>query len=419
MNAAKSGWGYSIFIVALTLRLVWVVVWSMHQGAELKFPDEELHWQLARNLVHNGSLVSDDGRYAARMPLYPLFLAGFAWAGQFGMGAARLAQALMGAATAWLAFMITHRPFGNRAAVIAGLLVACDPYGVFFCGLLLTEVLFTFVSVALVYAAWLVARQTREGPGMVGLALLGPLAILTRPSSAGWIVLLWIILWLLDQRRARVNRRIAICAVMLLLFMLPWGLRNRAVLGSFAWLSTNGGVTLYDAQGPQAHGDSDQTFMQTLPELATMGEVEKDRHLGRLAREQMWRDPARVVRLAGDKFLRTWSLRPNFGEYAGGLTGLVSIAFMVPVLIAAGFGVARSLRANNGWRVWWRRCVLLALLWLPILYFTSVHCVYVGSLRYRVPIMPFVEITAAAAFLSTVSAPYRRTGNAHTIHRSR
>ena len=48
------------------------------------------------------------------------------------------------------------------------------------------------------------------------------------------------------------------------------------------------------------------------------------------------------------------------------------------------------------------------LLWLPVLYFTLVHCVFVGSLRYRVPLMPFVSIAAATAFVRT---PARDVGS--------
>ena len=44
---------------------------------------------------------------------------------------------------------------------------------------------------------------------------------------------------------------------------------------------------------------------------------------------------------------------------------------------------------------------LHVLLWLPVIYFTLVHCAFIGSLRYRVPLMPFVEIAAATAFVQT------------------
>jgi 4-amino-4-deoxy-L-arabinose transferase-like glycosyltransferase len=399
MNGAAARGGFAVFMLALLLRLGWVVVRTLSHGPALEFPDEELHWQLARNLVTHGSLVSPDGQFAVRMPLYPLYLALFAGAGPAGIGLARVGQALLGASAAWLAHRWGTRAAGTRAGLLAGGLVALDPYGVFFAHLLLTETLFTTLAVALSYAAWRVACRPNDAwAASLGVALAGAGVLLTRPSAAGWIVLLWAALWWFDRDRGRATLRTALLAGGLALALLPWGLRNRAVLGDCAWLSTNGGVTLYDAQGPQARGDSDQTFLKFMPELARLGEVERDRRLRSLAWEQMRRDPPRVARLAWTKLLRTWSLRPNFAEYRGGWASAVSVAFMLPVLVLAAAGIVRLSGLITPIRR--RHPRLLALLLLPIAYFSAVHCVYVGSLRYRVPLMPFVELAAGAALLS-------------------
>jgi len=384
--------GAVVFAAAAALRVAWVLVRWSQAGAALEFSDEQLHWQLATNLVEQGTLVSDDGRYAARMPVYPLFLALFAWLGEVGILLARLAQALLGAAAAWAVFRLADAALGRRAAWVAGALACCDPYAIFFANLLLTEVPFTLIGVGLVASAWRLTAQhvERNRLALVGLALLGAAAVLARPSAAGWIMLLWIVLWFLDGNRVRATRRLGLYVLTFGVLMLPWGLRNRSALGHPAWLGTNGGVTLYDAQGPQAKGDSDQSFLLRMPELAGLGEVERDRALRRLAIEQMREDWGRVLRLAGVKFLRTWSLTPNVGSYRSGVAGFVSAAFMLVVLAAAAVGLCRT-------RPKWK---LHLILWLPVVYFTLVHCMFVGSLRYRVPLMPLVEITAAAALVS-------------------
>jgi hypothetical protein len=151
-----------------------------------------------------------------------------------------------------------------------------------------------------------------------------------------------------------------------------------------------------------------------MPELAGLGEVESDRALRRLAFEQMREDPGRVLRLAGVKFRRTWSLTPNVESYQGWIVALVSAGFMIVVLVAAAIGAWRALGRHgqaptssgpaHGTRTYSTRR-LLVLLWLPVVYFTLLHCVFIGSLRYRVPLMPFVEITAAAAFVSRQESP--------------
>ena len=394
-RAARIGW--FVVLVALGLRCGWIIVDQVRTGVTLDYPDETLHWSLAENLVTRGALVSHDGLYASRMPIYPLFLALFAWLGEAGLLAVRLAQALIGALTAGLVYRLGRRAVGPTVGLVGGLLVAVDPFQIFFSNLLLTEVLFTWIGVGLVYCAWLLLQRQFEVAftGLIGVVLLGPAAVLTRPSAAGWIVLLWIVLFLVLRKQSL--RRVFVLAapLILALLLLPWGVRNYIVIGDFAWLSTNGGVTLYDAQGPQATGASDQAFRQQMPELAAMGEAERDDYLADQAWGQMRANPGRVLALAGSKFLRTWSLTPNVANYRGGLTAWVSGVFTAIVLAEALFGLFRVWRQPA--RHQRRLLRLLLLLWLPVIYFTLVHMVYIGSVRYRIPVMPFVALTAAMA----------------------
>ena len=72
---------------------------------------------------------------------------------------------------------------------------------------------------------------------------------------------------------------------------------------------------------------------------------------------------------------------------------------LVLVLAAAGLrrtAVAHRVTTDAEERSTWR---FHALIWLPVVYFTLVHCVYIGSLRYRIPLMPFLELAAATAFV--------------------
>ena len=389
-----------IFVAALALRAGWVLWRWKHTGAALEFSDEDLHWQLARHLVADGALVSDDGRYAARMPLYPLFLALFATWRETGVLAARLAQALLGAATAWMACRLAGRAFGRRGALVAGALVAIDPFGIFFCNLLLTEVLFTAIAVALIGCGWLVLADSEadERFSAVGVAVLGAAAVLVRPSSAGWIVALWAALWLLDRNRRRGTRRIVLNAVVMAAALLPWGLRNRALIGAPAWLSTNGGVTLFDALGPQADGSSNQAFLHYMPHLEQLNEVQADRVLRRLAVAEIRKNPRRVLRLAWVKFLRTWSLTPHVAEYRGGPAAWAGAVYTLAVVLAALVGLWRATRTRGASSTSRAAALRLhALVWLPVVYFTLVHCVFIGSLRYRVPLMPLLALAAATA----------------------
>ena len=425
---------------ALVLRCAWVLVNWAQSGAALAYPDEDLHWQLARNLVSQGALVSDSGLYAARMPGYPLFLALFAWAGDTGVLLARLAQCVLGAATVGFVYSLTRRVCGTRAAIVAAGLVCIDPFLIFFSNLLLTEVFFVALAAWLLYAAVALVADDRQGRGAVwSVGLLGVAAVMVRPSAAGWIVLLWALLWWLRKSDRRAWTYPLIWGATVVVVFLPWGLRNNAVIGSPAWLSTNGGITLYDAQGPQADGSSDQSFLADMPQVAALGEVQRDAALRDMAWQQMRSDPGRVVTLGWEKFLRLWSLTPNVEEHSSGAKALVSAGYTLLVLLLAAVGLWQSVTtrpharestvqsqhradtqcagdrqsakgpaeagnphaplpaAASRARARGRRLQLL--IWLPVVYFTLLHCVFIGSLRYRVPLMPILAISAGIAFM--------------------
>lgn len=399
VNANPAKLTAALFVSALVLRAGWIGYRWLNLGAATAYPDEELHWELATNLVHDGVLISNDGRLAARMPLYPLFLATFAAAGEYGVLAARLAQALLSALTVVIGQRLALAVWGPRGGFIAGLCLCCDPFAIFFCNLLLTETLFTFLAVLVIACAWLLAMNPCHALANWGLAAAGAAAVLTRPTAAGWLPGVWGLLAILGPERRRLLLRLVVCPLVVLAALLPWGVRNKIALDSFAWFSTNGGVTLYDAQGPQATGASDQSFLLELGELRRLGEVQCDRELRRLAWGQMRADPTRVLRLAWIKFLRTWSLRPNVTEYSRGSTAWVAAGYTVLVLAGAATGLASVLRRGGGAPATGGRR-LHAIVWLAVAYFTLVHCVFIGSVRYRVPLMPLLCLAAGGAALT-------------------
>jgi 4-amino-4-deoxy-L-arabinose transferase-like glycosyltransferase len=382
---------WAVFAAALLTRVGWVVLTWLRDGAALPFDDEHIHWQLASNLVHDGTLATDDGRFAPRMPAYPLFLAPFALFGDGGILLARLAQALLGAAGAAIAARLGRALGGWPAAWIAGGLVALDPYNVYFCSLLLTEALFTPLLLVFVGCCAILAEKVRNlSWATAGVALTGGLLILARPSAALLVPLAWGLVWWLSRDRRTALARVAWGPLVLAVLLLPWGLRNLAVLGSPAWLSANGGVTLYDAQGPQADGSSDQSFLAEMPELDDLGEVTRDRYLQQRALDQMRADPGRVAHLALAKVTRMWRPTPNVAAGLG--VRVASAAYTVVTVLGALLGLVVVWRSPK--RGLARRVHVFV--WASVVYFTLLHSIYIGSVRYRIPLMPLLAVATAA-----------------------
>lgn len=389
-------WLLLLLGTAAILRVGWAWTRPTDDASLRPLPDQLEYLDLARSVRAGEGLRFFDPRfrdhvYAYRSPGYPLFVAACAADPRW----TRVAQALLDVLTVLAVFLLARPWLGPRVALLAAGFAALNPYFVFFSGLLLSETLFTaLLGWALVLLTLDRTRPRRAAAGWwAGIVLLA-LAGLVRPSAIGWPLVLGVVAVLalplpsIAPRRLRLHAGAA-AALATVLLLLPWASRNRVVLGQWVWTTTNGGMTLYDGLHPDATGSSDQSFVQRLPQLQRMNEVERDQHLRRLAVEAAAADPARVLRLAGAKIARMWSPFPLSNEYRGKrLYVLVGLGYAVPLFALALLGVLRG-SVPLGVRL---------LLLTPAIYLTIVHALAVGSLRYRVPAdLPLCVLAAAGA----------------------
>ncbi len=411
------------FVVAVgaVTRLGVVWLYAARGQATFELPDEVQYWDMARSLAGGNGLQDELGYRATRMPLYPGFLALFVNLNN-GRLLALTAQAILSALAcgfiAALAFQLAPDPTKNLsqnfsigglaraeargslsfgigsktlAAIIAGLLVAVDPFLVYFCRLLLTESLLICAFCAFLAASWQTSqREQRSGllRWLTSGTLLG-LCVYLRPSSTGFFIC-WF-LFVLFRRRFDKASLIGVCGSCLILFLLlsPWAARNRAATGKCIWLTTRLGISLYDGVHPQATGASS---LGTIKDTA-QGEIQWNEGFKTQAWKSIRTDPIRIIRLAGRKFIRTWNLWPNAEGYQSLSIKLTAGLWTLFVLASAVWGM-RSYRGS--------RATILGLL-LPALYFTALHMLFVGSVRYRLPAMPLIEIMSAVGITSILT----------------
>jgi hypothetical protein len=223
--------------------------------------------------------------------------------------------------------------------------------------------------------------------------LLLALSVLVRQSAVGLPVLLGLGAALVNRRAGVPYHRrwpLPVGATLLgltFVVLLPWAWRNHRLLGQWVWTSTNGGITLYDGLNPDATGASDQTFVASMPELRAMGELERSAYLSDLAKQFVRQQPKRVVELAVVKAARMWSPVPLSQEYGGWKYRTVGLVYTVPFYLAAFLGVSRRSAMFRAAKVF---------LLIPAIYFTAVHMLSVGSLRYRIPVEPPMAVLAAS-----------------------
>jgi hypothetical protein len=186
----------------------------------------------------------------------------------------------------------------------------------------------------------------------------------------------------------------------LVVAMLPWWIRNEQVIGHFVPTTLQVGASLYDGLNPHATGASDmKAFVPQFTEEARASrgqapqeplELRLDRQMRQTATDWAWANPGRALQLAGIKFLRMWNIWPNEPRLAASWPICFGVFFTyTPLVFFAIIGIRRTL--GRGWPY--------ILCWLPAIYLTSLHMVFVSSVRYREPAMLALLALAATGVI--------------------
>jgi hypothetical protein len=172
-------------------------------------------------------------------------------------------------------------------------------------------------------------------------------ATLLRQSVLPWVVVLFV--WLLvqalagparaDRPRAWLRRvgALVVAGTVMMLFILPFTLRNYLVYGDFLLLNSNAGYAMYSAQHP-LHGTDFQAFAAApLPEdLRSMdlNEAQWDRELLRRGIGFILADPVRYLQLSASRLLDYFQFWPTETTFLHNAGRLLSFTLFLPVALA-------------------------------------------------------------------------------------
>jgi hypothetical protein len=337
------------------------------------------------------------------MPLYPGVLSAFT-AIPGGVLAAKAVQWLVGALAAGLTAAAAATLFDRRTGLIAGFLVALDPFLTFFSSLLLTETPFVTALVALWWMLWPMTRRdlvrdSNLAPGGFGrwivVGLLSAICVYLRESSLGLVIVVMGFVVICRRFEGKAVVGVTLSLGIVVAALVPWAARNQAVTGDWCWLTHRAGISLYDGVGPQALGASDLGDIKQSEAVRNMNEVTWNRYFLEQGVAAIKADPGRVLRLAGVKLTRMWNPIPNVGTYRARAVRLISAAWTIPTFTLAAIGVMLlSMRGKRGGL----RIALFLL--LPAMYLSALHSLFVGSVRYRLAAIPMIEILAAVALVA-------------------
>jgi len=353
--------------------------------------DADGYWQLAEKIRQGQPYaLYDPPRYVQRMPGFPAVLAAGLWLGRGNPFVVRLLLAVLGTLTCGLLFVLGCQLFDETTAATGALLAAVSPTMIGFSVIILSEMLFALTMLICLIMLCGLARSMRDTVrcSLVWAALFGAstgMATLVRPS---WLLVapgccLVLTVWARSRRIAAAQSACLLAACCLVL--LPWAYRNRLVTEHWVVTTLWAGPSLYDGWNPSADGGSNMQFFERDQLMSRMSEYAVDRHYRGQAFRYAWEHPRRVAELAILKMKRFWSLWPTSAVLRRVDVRVIMTAYFVPIFLFGlyGVGLVRS-------RLWH-----LLLCAGPLLYFSAIHMVFVGSMRYRLPAeFPFLLLSA-------------------------
>jgi hypothetical protein len=381
---------FAILVLGLVLRLAAAALLP-----EQNFPDAVFYREQARQLWQH--LTFDDPYH---MPLYQILIA---LTGP-GRGSLML-DILVSTATIWLTFELSLELFDDaRTALVTALATAVYPYFIFYAVVGLTETLFIALLLAAYvcwYRGWFAAA-----------AICAVLSILTRPTFdlLAPVLVIYFSLFIHRLSYSAAAKRLAGYAAIYFLLMSPWWVHNYHAYGTFVRLHFGANLTLYGGNNPHNPSGGVSDAHHDLSEFEKIPDpIARDRAYRDAAVKYITEDPVRFIKLAGLKFTRFWRFWPSAEEYRTPLYVVGSLISFVPVLVLA---IVYLIFFAGG------QFVRIFPLLLFIGYLTAVHMVMAGSVRYRLPLEPFLIIFAGSALTQSAQRGKGTIGTPTKLSRS-
>lgn len=374
-----------------------VVYWTVdffYFRTATTFPDEERIFASAMHLAATGEF-SVAGARAWEMPgaaaffSIPILIFG----PEHAVTAIRVMQSFLLVLQAGLIGITAWRIFGDvLTGRIAAVVTAFYPFLVFYQGLMLSETLFnTFLVAGVAAVYWWRSRGAKIDLVLVLACACFAAATWTKATLTFLPPFIFAAAALsLPNSARRCVAAFLISAALYAALLAPWWVRNHTLFEAFVPLTTSAGQNLYLGNNPaNLRGGIDwSTDVQrdVVSRIeAIPGELERQREYNKAAVAYIKSEPVVFIQNAAKKFVRFWNIVPNAEQFSGGWYRLITALSFGPILVLA--LVSAFSRRKQFWT--------LLPVYLLFAYFTAVHVITIASLRYRLPLEPFLILLAA------------------------
>jgi 4-amino-4-deoxy-L-arabinose transferase-like glycosyltransferase len=367
------------FALALALRLAFLALWQFKGLGDVYGRD--LYYSLAQSWLGWSPMPVFD---ATHPPLYTGFIA--AVLGVFHSAnplPILVLQCLLGAACVPLIRRIAARLTDEKTARWAALWVALDPALLFFTPQLQTETLFVAMEVVF-FAGLLKILDEPLSWRAAALGVWGGLCVLCRSVFGAYPAFLFFALW---KTRGFV-RAFSLCAVLGIGWFIPtgvWTARNYRKYGGFVPMSAQMGWTLYEGFS------LDREEVRRRPyEMAAEAErlhiddtMARGRYFMAKTKAFAAAHPLQAAEIVAGKALLFWRPFP-YDPHAWWQRAGLGVYYLI--LFALALWGARAVLGRAEWGP----------VWALFVYLTAAHAVFFTSMRYRLPLEPFLCLLAAA-----------------------
>jgi 4-amino-4-deoxy-L-arabinose transferase-like glycosyltransferase len=410
----------AIVLVGLTLRLVWVLyVDTVPLGG-----DPRWYYVVGVNIAQgHGFVTARDEFYleapgpglvtAFWPPAYSFLLAAIFKTFGVSVTAAKVVNALLGAATIPFVYALGRQLFSRNVGLGAAAIFAVFPNAIAWTPLLFAEELFVLLFVA---ALWVIVAfplgARRDWVPLVALGALTGLSLLTRGQGAV-LVPVAALFWLGRFGWRPAARATAISIVAAVAVITPWTVRNAIELDAFVPISTNSGAALRAGHAPDATGtthwprDRVDGFYMWQSLYRPDWEVKGYREYTSRAIDYALTHPRHELELTA---LKVYHL---YRSDAGVVYWLSTIG--ATPLEPDGLDDALWRLFDYSYYVLFYGAVLSVPLWLRrnpnalllanvVAMWTLFHILFLGEPRYHVPLYPLFAIAVAAGIMSAASS---------------
>ena len=288
-----------LYLIGLLLLAVAFRAYGVWSHPAVLVGDADDYNQLATRLVEGRGYVNAAGMPTAwRPPAYPVFVAGIYKIAGVDVQRATMVQVILGGLTVLMLTAVAAMILGWPRALIAGAIAAVYPAFVWLPRLLFSENLSLFLMLVSLGTIILYLHTSR----MIWIILFGVLCALNTLVRSGNLVLPIIVaigLLILHWRNwKQLAAPLLVMAVVFVVTLLPWTIRNYRVFHHVIPVATQDGLTLYGSYWPPERnsrliwgslpGDEDPAIKAA---EQSGDEVSQSTYLNHLTRQRLRENP--------------------------------------------------------------------------------------------------------------------------------